>query len=56
MATMVHGGTLQNMTPAFEGLAAVLNSKASVTEITNILKKCTKIRDSENCQSRSSEF
>ena len=32
------------MTPAYEGLAAVLNSKASVAEITNILKKCTKIR------------
>lgn len=42
---MVHGVTPQNMTPAYEGLAAVLNGKASVTEITNMLKKCTKIRD-----------
>ena len=36
---MVHRATPQNITPAYEGLAAVLNSKASVTEITIIHKR-----------------
>ena len=41
---MLHRATSHNWTPAHEGLAAVLNSKASVAEITDIMKKCNKIR------------
>ncbi|KAK2547134.1 hypothetical protein P5673_033100 [Acropora cervicornis] len=44
-AKVLHGASSENMSPAYEGLAAVLNSKASVTELFNIIKKCKKVRD-----------
>ena len=44
-AKVLHGATSDNMSPAYDGLAPVLNSKASVAELTNIIKKCKKIRD-----------
>ena len=44
-AKVLHGATSDNTSPAYEGLAAVLNSKASVAELFNIIKKCKKIRD-----------
>ena len=44
-AKVLHGATSDNMSPVYDGLAAVLNSKASVAELTNIIKKCKKIRD-----------
>ncbi|KAK2562638.1 hypothetical protein P5673_014329 [Acropora cervicornis] len=44
-AKELHGASSDNMSPAYEGLAAVLNSKASVAELFNIIKKCKKIRD-----------
>ena len=42
---VLHGASSDNMSPAYEALAAVLNSKASVAELFNIIKKCKKIRD-----------
>ena len=44
-AKVLHGASSDNMSPAYDGLAAVLNSKASVAELFNIIKKCKKIRD-----------
>lgn len=43
-AKVLHGATSDNLSPAYDGLAAVLNSKASVAELTKIIKKCKKIR------------
>ena len=45
VAKIRHGATSEDMSSAYDGLAAVLNSKASVAELTNIIKKCKKIRD-----------
>ena len=44
-AKVLHGATSDNISPVYDGLAAVLNSKASVAELTNIIKKWKKIRD-----------
>lgn len=57
-AKILHGATSDNMSPAYDGLAAVLNSKASVEELTNITKKCKDQRQSnpKACQERDKEF
>ena len=42
---MLHGATTENMSPAYEGLAAVLNKKASLAELTNIFARCHRIKN-----------